>query len=243
MPPIGPHTWRQCNTLAVARNFYEEDMNILRPRIDRRNDSDGVTGMQFPSYEWSVAVAYQVFGFHETLPRIISWLISVAGLFFGYCLIRRITGSVWMGAVAAWGLAWSPEIYYHSINALPDVLASSASLGGLWYFLRWREHRRAGHFWLSLVLTALAGLTKLQFLLIGFPIAVLLLQDIQRRQLGWRRDAGPLAFFALASVGIPLAWYAYARNLIEVSGLRNSSGVVCLCPQPDRGFRAAGFRD
>ena len=48
---MGLHVWRQCNTMAVARNFYEEGMDILRPRVDRRGSTDGVTGMQFPSYE------------------------------------------------------------------------------------------------------------------------------------------------------------------------------------------------
>ncbi|MBL7922863.1 MAG: hypothetical protein JNL88_01560, partial [Bacteroidia bacterium] len=49
LPPCSIHVWRQCNTLAVARNFYEEDPNILRPRVDRRGESTGVTGMQFPA--------------------------------------------------------------------------------------------------------------------------------------------------------------------------------------------------
>ena len=221
LPPIGPHTWRQCNTMAVARNFCEEDMNILRPRIDRRNDSDGVTGMQFPSYEWVVALSYKAMGFHEILPRISNWLISLAGLFFCYQLIRYITKSVWMGAVAAWSLAWSPEIFYHSINALPDILALSASLGGLWCFLRWYRKRQVAYFWASLALTTLAGLTKLQYLIIGFPIAALLVEDILHKRFLWRRDLVPLGFFSVAAVVVPLGWYAYAKYLIAASGLED----------------------
>lgn len=66
--------------MAVARNFYEEDMNILRPRVDRRADTDGITGMQFPSYEWLVVGSYQLLGFHENLPRLLNWLIYTAGI-------------------------------------------------------------------------------------------------------------------------------------------------------------------
>ena len=47
-------------------------MNILQPRVDRRNATNGVTGMQFPSYEWLVAGGYQLFGFHEALPRLLT---------------------------------------------------------------------------------------------------------------------------------------------------------------------------
>ncbi|PJJ48476.1 ArnT family glycosyltransferase [Hymenobacter chitinivorans] len=218
-PPNSVHVWRQSNTMAVARNLYEEDMNLLRPRVDRRNESDGVTGMQFPSYEWVVAVGYKVLGFHEAIPRVVTWLIFAGGVLAFFALVQRLSGSRWLAAVGAWGLSWSPELFYHSINALPDVLALSASVAGLFYFLRWYQERRALDFWLSLLLTTLAGLTKLQYLVIGFPIAVLILRDLWQRRLSWRRDALPLLVFAVVTVGCTLAWYAYAVRLIETSGL------------------------
>ncbi|RYU78419.1 ArnT family glycosyltransferase [Hymenobacter persicinus] len=218
-PPNSIHVWRQSNTMAVARNLYEEDMNLLRPRVDRRNNTDGVTGMQFPSYEWLVAVGYKALGFHETIPRVLNWLIFAGGLMAFYGLIRVLTGSRTLAAVGAWGLGWSPELFYHSINALPDILAFSASVAGLYFFLRWYAERRNGLFWLSLFFTTLAGLTKLQYLVIGFPIAVVVLRDLWLRRLSWRRDALPLLVFAVVAVGATLGWYAYALHLIKVSGL------------------------
>jgi Dolichyl-phosphate-mannose-protein mannosyltransferase len=221
LPPKGAHSWRQCNTMAVARNFYEEDMDIMRPRVDRRGTSDGVTGMQFPAYEWAVAAAYQVFGFHEALPRIINWLIFSLGAVACYALVRLLSRSGWAGAVAAWAFTWSPELFYHGINALPDVLALSASIGGLYFFLRWYQSAggAAGSYALALLLTTLAGLTKLQFLAIGAPIAVLVLRDLWLQRLDWRRRALPLVVFAGVAVGLPLAWYARAVRLIKESGL------------------------
>ncbi|WP_167852096.1 ArnT family glycosyltransferase [Hymenobacter elongatus] len=218
-PPNSVHVWRQSNTMAVARNLYEEDMNPLRPRVDRRNDSDGVTGMQFPSYEWVVALGYKALGFHEAIPRVVTWLIFAAGVVAFYALVKLLTSSAWLAAVGAWGLSWSPELFYHSINALPDILALSAAIAGLYFFLRWYHSRLPVLFWLSLLLTTLAGMTKLQYLVIGFPIAVLIIRDLWQRRLTWRRDAVPLAVFALVAVGCTLSWYAYAVRLIEQSGL------------------------
>lgn len=79
--------------MAVARNFYEEGMNILEPRVDKRGATNGITGMQFPSYEWLVAGSYELFGFHEMLPRLLNWLIYVAGLLAFYHLVRQVSGS------------------------------------------------------------------------------------------------------------------------------------------------------
>jgi hypothetical protein len=79
LPPQSIHVWRQCSTLAVARNFYEEDMNILKPRLDDRMDRDGVTGMQFPSYEYLVALGYELFGEHNWVYRSVSFPIYCLG--------------------------------------------------------------------------------------------------------------------------------------------------------------------
>lgn len=193
-------------------------MNILRPRIDRRNATDGVTGMQFPSYEWLVAGSYQVFGFHEFLPRVLNWLISLAGIVAFYYLVRQVSGAAWLGAVGAWCLAWSPEVYYHGLNALPDILALTCYTAGLLWFVRWRAAPRPGLLAASLGAITLAGLTKLQFLVAGFPIAVFVMRDVlQRRYTG--AQLTQLLGYAVVAVGVPLAWYAYAIELIHTSGL------------------------
>ncbi|WP_426060994.1 ArnT family glycosyltransferase [Hymenobacter sp. B1770] len=218
LPPNSAHVWRQCNTMAVARNLYEEGMNPLRPSVDRRLDTNGVTGANFPSYEWLVAGSYRLLGFDESLPRIINWFIYMLGVWAFYALVRRISGADWLGGIAAWCLAWSPEMYFHGINALPDVLALTASLLGLWAFVRWRDTRRPLLLALSMVATALGGLTKLQFLIVGFPMAVLVLRDALERRLSLR-DWLLLAGYAAVTVTLPLAWYVYADYLIKTSGL------------------------
>lgn len=218
LPPTSIHLWRQSNTMAVARNFYEEDMNILRPRVDRRNDSSGVTGMQFPSYEWTVALAYKLLGFHESIPRVLNWLLFLLGCWGFYRLVELLSGSAALAAAGAWMYSWSPELFYQAANALPDVLALSASVWGLYFFLRWYQRPQALHFVLALLATTLGGLTKLQYLVVGVPIAAIVLTDAVRGRLPWRR-LGWLVGFASISVGVTLAWYAYALRLIASSGL------------------------
>lgn len=213
LPPVSVHVWRQCDTMAVARNFYEEGMNILEPRVDSRKTTNGITGMQFPSYEWVVAGSYHLFGFHEVLPRLINWLFYMAGVVAFYHLVRRISGQVWLAAVGAWGLAWSPEFYYHGANALPDILALTSSIAGLLWFVRWRESRQMSWLVLSLAAVTLGGLTKLQFLVVGFPIAVFVVRDLlQRRYSG--RECLLLVGYAVLAVGVSLAWYAYALEAV-----------------------------
>jgi hypothetical protein len=220
LPPTSVHVWRQCDTMAVARNFYEENMNILQPRVDKRADTNGITGMQFPSYEWLVAGSYYVFGFHEALPRVINWFIYLAAIIAFYHLVKQVSGSIWLSGIGAWCLTWSPELYYHGVNALPDVLALTASIAGLFWFGRWRECKHPGYLGLSLLGVTLGGLTKLQFLVVGFPIAVWVIRDVLQRRYAVT-DFILLTLYAAVSICLSLSWYAYAVHLIKTSGLTN----------------------
>jgi 4-amino-4-deoxy-L-arabinose transferase-like glycosyltransferase len=220
LPPVSAHVWRQSDTMAVARNFYEEGMNILEPRVDSRYATTGITGMQFPSYEWLVASSYHVFGFHEVLPRLINWLIYMAGIVVFYHLVRLISGRSWLGGVGAWCMAWSPDFYYHGANALPDVLALTASMAGLLWFVQWRAKRKGLLLFLSLLAVTLGGLTKLQYQIVGFPIAFFVVRDLLQRRYSWR-ELLQLVTYAIVSVGVSLSWYAYALHLMDTSGLSN----------------------
>lgn len=47
--PRGLHLWGQTDRASVARNFYYEDLNILKPRINNVYNGTGITGLEFPA--------------------------------------------------------------------------------------------------------------------------------------------------------------------------------------------------
>lgn len=218
LPPCSIHVWRQCNTLAVARNFFEEDNNILQPRVDRRYDSDGVTGMQFPAFEWGLAQLYHLTGENYPVQRSYSLLISTAALLFTFIFFFRYRGDPLLGLCAVWFLCWSPEWYYQSINALPDILAFCAGMGALAIYAGWTYRKTTLQFSATLLLLTLAGLVKIQYGIFGGIIAALLVQQYRKNLMSkkhfvhWLIGGGS----ALLIVG---GWYLYANFLIHASGL------------------------
>ena len=216
LPPQSRHVWRQCLTLAAARNFYEEDMNILKPRIDRRQDQSGATGMQFPSYEYLVALGYELFGEHNWVHRTGSFLVFGLGVWGTYELFLVLFGSGWAAALGAWCFCWSPELFYFGISALPDILALTACVWGLALFLKWFKEEKTVWLALSWPICVLAGLTKIQFLAIGFPMAALVL--VNRRR--WTpRQWAVFTLYGVTCGGVVLAWYFHAVWLIRTTGL------------------------
>ena len=224
-PPESAHVWRQSITLAVARNFYQEEMTLFRPRVDNRFDTDGVTGSHFPIYEFLLASAYHLFGEQFWVHRCFSLLLYILGAFGMYALVFAFWQNRLASGFAFWAWLWSPELFYHGINALPDILALTASIWGLYFFIKWFYHQLGQHpikqpfvyYTLGLGLITLAGLTKIQYLAVGFPIAGLVL--LHGRKLKNLLHWIWLAIFAVTSVGLTLGWYAYAVELIQTSGL------------------------
>ena len=216
-PPESVHLWRQSNTLAMARNFSEEGMNILEPKVDRRGTGNGITGSQFPSYEYILALSYKAFGEKYFLHRIFSFLLYAWGAWGISLLAFRIFKNNVAAQIAAIGYLFSPELFYHGINALPDILALPCSIWAFYYYLRWLDTSKTKYWIPSLCLLILAGLTKLQFLIIAVPAIVYSLQNWKRFSLN--KKIAPLFIYAILAIFIPLAWYAYARYLIQKSGL------------------------
>src|SRR5689334_24861527 len=59
-PFLDLQTWRQADTAAIARNYYEEGLDFLHPRVDWRGDTPGYVEMEFPLYNFLVACGYRL---------------------------------------------------------------------------------------------------------------------------------------------------------------------------------------
>ena len=69
-PYLDAHGWRQVDTAAIARNFYEGSLNPLYPRVDW-GGADGRVESEFPLVPWLVALAARLVGFHDWLGRLV----------------------------------------------------------------------------------------------------------------------------------------------------------------------------
>lgn len=227
-PPRGMHVWRQANTVAMARNFYTEEMNIFHPRVDNRYDTDGITGSQFPSYEFLLASVYQVTGEHFWVQRVYAYFWHIIGAIGMLFLTSYLTKNKIISHIAFWSYLWSPILFYYAITALPDNLSLPISIWGLYYCIRWvnnltnsEEENNTNAFLLglsALIFSVLAGLTKIQYLAFGFFIVTLVL--LKRKDLTLLKWLS-LSVFGFIVVACTLSWYKYADYLIEKSGLKD----------------------
>ncbi|KPQ37765.1 MAG: 4-amino-4-deoxy-L-arabinose transferase and related glycosyltransferases of PMT family [Phormidesmis priestleyi Ana] len=248
-PVIGVHSWRQADTAAIARNFYEtmlahpglsELWRFAYPQVDW--GGGGYAETEFPLYPALVSLLYRLFGPHEVYARGLSVVFSVVGLYFLYRLVTLCFDRT----VAFWSAlfyAILPLSVFYGRTIQPESLVIMSSLGGLYYFWRWLAGVR------------LAGvnqeqeenrdrerqsLTPLRFFGNGqnlffsgiFVAIALLLKVLPMVYVGL-----PLLFlaaikfrfkifwqwqlwlYALGILGVTALWYMHAHNIFLASGL------------------------
>jgi 4-amino-4-deoxy-L-arabinose transferase-like glycosyltransferase len=119
-PPLDLADWREADTTSVARNFDEESLNIFKPRIDIRRQYSGITGMEFPLYNFAIFSVNKATGFEHWHGRLVSAIASTAGLCFLYLLVRGRYQD-WTAVLAVFFMASSTIFFYYSRTAQPDA--------------------------------------------------------------------------------------------------------------------------
>jgi hypothetical protein len=210
-PPYGRHDWRQVLGLSVARNFYEEGMNPLLPRIDGRGRGAGVTGMELPLLNYTIALVYvAVGGVSRVVERAVPLAFSLLAIVGCVAWLAALLGSTGLGLAGGFLLIASPLFVHYSITALPEIPMLAFLFLGLMGLTRWSTSGEAGAAVAGTLAFGLATLVKTSAV-VAWPVAALLLAR------GWPRAdarARVLSIVAVvAAVAAVLAWYAWARYL------------------------------
>lgn len=200
---ISIHVWRQTQTQSTIDNFYKEDMNILNPRRNQRGNGDGIFRMEFPLAQWLVAGVYQITGPSIAVSRIVMWVFSITAIGGMFMLSALLLNSKLAAAIEAWALTFSPSFFYHSFNPMPDILAMSFGIWGLYFFFRSEIRSNRRQLFMACALLALSALCKLPFIVLYAAPIWKLIQSL-RTKATYKSVLPPLSLIAL-----PIWWYAW----------------------------------
>lgn len=162
------HSWRQADTAAVARSFYQEGFNPLIPKYDDMNayseppifNPDRYRFVEFPIYNTLVYITYLLNGgVSITLARLVSALVSLGSVVFLFLIVRRYWGKA-TALLSALLLALLPFNVYFSRVVLPEPTLVFLSLGMFYFTDRWIEENSRKLFFVSLFFTMGAFLIK-----------------------------------------------------------------------------------
>ncbi len=82
LPIVGVHSWRQADTSAMARHFYQNNTPIWLPQIDWSGASNGFVESEFPLFPYLVGQVYKIVGINEWIGRGFAAIFSTITIYF-----------------------------------------------------------------------------------------------------------------------------------------------------------------
>ncbi len=215
-PLIDGPAWRQADSGAIARNFYQEGYNLFYPRVDWRGTTPGYVEMNLPLYSFLVACLYGLLGgVHEWAGRLLSGLCSTAAAGLLYLLVRELGGGRWTGRLAALFFLIFPLSVFYGRAFMPESLMLLLSVGTLLGFVCWTRTGARRDFALAALAAALCFMVKIPTLHLGFPLVAL-----AWARWGWGFVRRPALWGYLGLVLLPAGlWHWHAHQLFLQTGL------------------------
>lgn len=162
------HSWRQADTAAVSRNFYQEEFNPFLPKYDNMIGEAGnyipnlerFRFVEFPIYNSLVYLVYLIYGgVNEILARVVSILFSLGSTVFIFLITKKHFGTI-CAFLSALLFAILPFNVYFSRTILPEPSLVFFCLGMFYFVNRWIFENTTKLFIWGLIFTSLAFLTK-----------------------------------------------------------------------------------
>jgi hypothetical protein len=210
--------WRQADYLQIAKNFRDDGMNILYPRIDWRGDTPGFAEMELPLLPWMGALLFEVFGTRVQILRGLAAAFEIGALLLFAAFARRMLAT--RGALFATAcFALNPILILSASSPQPDPVMHLSSLAAVVFAWSWYQTPAFSRLLAAASFAGLAILVKLPALYLGLLFAYLIL-----RRRGVRGLADYRVWIAALIATLPaVAWYSWSHRFWVLYG--NSLGV------------------
>lgn len=234
------HSWRQADTAAVTRNFIKEGFTPLYPKFDslvslnehQEPNPNRYFFAEFPLYNIIVYPFYYYFGVNEIYSRLVSVFFSSLTSVFLFLLARKYVSNT-TALLSGIFFAIIPYSIYYGRVVMPDPMHICFSVLSLYLVTLWAEKKSL---WISIlagVSTSIMILTKPYGLILGLPIAYILLCGY-----GWKLIKSPSVYIYAALSLVP--FYLWRQHIMQHP--EGMFGTLWLYNQGDIRFTGAFFR-
>lgn len=172
------HSWRQADTASVSKIFAEEGFDLLYPRYfdisniqTGLNNPEGYRFVEFPLYNLVHAALFKFTGIFSLVVwgRLLTTTLALVSGLFIYLTVKKFWGKR-MGMFSLLIYLFMPFSIFYGRTILPDTAMVAASLGGIYFFMKYTEKKNRYLFLLlSSVMTAASFLLKPYAIFFALP--------------------------------------------------------------------------
>lgn len=207
--------WRQCDTAAIARNFYRGGFHILYPETDWYTLSGRVSGYtetEFPLVSFLAAFMYLFFGEHAWAARLVSVMFALGSMICLFRLVQLHFDSR-SALFAMLFFAVSPMSVFYTQTIQPESAMIFFSIGTVLFLSMWYRSGRLTFWIIAAGFIALAILVKVLTAYMLLPVAYLLF--LKKK---WRLFRSRELYIVILVCIVPaILWHVHAHRLFLVS--------------------------
>ncbi len=204
----GIHNWRQSQTMWNVLNYARHDANIFNPRTSNFNNGSNIKRYEFPIMQWSIGMAYRMFGEKIIIARLIMFSLSIAAILGMFFLIFHFTNNKASALIGAILFQYSPLFYIYSINPIPDIMALAMSIWYCVFILRYIKNKKHIDLHLAGFFMLLTTLSKLPYIMFTIISIVYFMKNMFTDKKLMRYNLN-VAIIQLLWILPALAWYAW----------------------------------
>lgn len=223
------HGWAQVDRYALSMGFLRNGFDLLHPETYVYNpiypgdfllqSPATFTAIDFPLHDYLVALVMKITGIHSPwLFRMYVILAGCIGLFYLGKLVRLLLDDELKALFVVVFAAFSPVFVYYQGSLLPSIPSLALTIAGVYYYFLFRDTPFNRFFHLSMVLLALALLSRTTFVI---PFVAVLSMEflaiLKTRTIAWKRYV-----LVVPIIGL-FFWYRWHND-----GLRNEYGSMFL---------------
>ena len=211
-PFVDVFSWRQGSTAMMAENFFKTDWNIFYPQVNWTGATASYQGREFQTVSYLAALAYQVFGQHDVIGRIIPIVFGLWGIFALYLLILLVWDKKHALAGAAM-MAIIPGSAFIDRSFLPDPAMVSLTTTAMWLFILYLKTDKTKHLIWAGAIGCLGILSKLPGLIIAIPMIYAFIAVNKKRGTLDFKHIRPVLLTAVLVLIPIITYYLWARHL------------------------------
>jgi len=175
------HSWRQVDTASVTKIFLSKGIDVLHPRYYDISsiqtgffNPNGYRMVEFPVFNLLHVALIKILPrlSVEIAGRLVSIFSSLITAFFLFLIGKRFISNLG-GVLSAFFYLFLPYNIYFTRVILPEPLATTFSVVGIWFFILWIDKNKDWYLYFSGIWLALSLLIKPYFALFLVPLLYL----------------------------------------------------------------------
>ena len=202
-------SWRQSDTFSVAKIYYDQGINLLKPQFLYDGANKNIVQLELEVLPMLGVLIAKFSNLDLVFSlRLVSLIFFLGSALFLY-LISKLFVDDLTALFSLFLYLSTPLSIIISRNIMPESLALFFYLGGLYFILSWKKFDLKRNLYFSAIFISLAILQKIPVMFIGLAILFYFV-----KKMGWRAFKS-LDFYLYGVISLlpPMVYYIYIGKI------------------------------